>query len=311
MSEVKQVWTEQYRPKTADEYVFIDQAQREQVSSWIKEKAVPNLLLSGPPGSGKTTLAKVLIKELEIHDFDLLFINASRDRGIDMVRDKIKSFSQTMPYGHLKIIVLDEADFMGPDMQAALRGAMEEYSQTVRFILTCNHPNKIIPALHSRCQGFHIDKLDHTEFTSRIATVLISENIEFDLDILDSFVTATYPDLRKCLNSCQMNSVTGKLASPTNSSKSSTDDYKLSAVELIKKGKIREARQLICAQITPQDADDFFRWSYDNLPLWSKTNDGQDEAILIIRKGLVNHQLVADIEINISAMLVELGQIEK
>lgn len=257
-----------------------------------------------------TTLAKILVNALGIDEYDFMQINASRERGIDVIRETVKNFSQTMPFGDLKIILLDEADAITPEGQASLRGAMEEYSESVRFILTCNYPNKIIPALHSRCQGFHIDKLDQTEFTTRVATILISEKIDFDLDVLDSFVKATYPDLRKCLNLVQQNSIEGKLSSPTTNDKS-VSDYKLDAVTLFKKGKIREARTLICSQVRPEEMDDFFRWSYDNLDLWSSTVEGQDEAILIIRRALVNHTLVADAEINIAAMFVELSQIGK
>jgi replication factor C small subunit len=213
-----------------------------------------------------------------------------------------------MPFGDFKIVLLDEADYLSPNAQAALRGVMEEYSQTARFILTCNYPHKIIPALHSRCQGFHIGKVDHTEFTARAATVLVTEGVEFDIDTLDSYVKATYPDLRKCLNLLQMNSVEGKLKSPSESN-AGTADYKLAMVDLFKAGKIREARTLLAAQARPEEMDEIFRWMYDNLDMWSKTPEGQDEAILVIRKGLVNHVSCADAEINLSATLVELSQI--
>jgi DNA polymerase III delta prime subunit len=201
-------------------------------------------------------------------------------------------------------------DYMSANGQAAMRNLMEAYNENARFILTCNYPHKIIPALHSRCQGFHIDSLDKTEFTARTATILIEEGIEFDLDILDTYISASYPDLRKCLNLLQANSVSGVLKTP-NKSDRSTSDYKLSAVELFKAGKIREARQLICSQVRADEMDDFFRWTYDNLDLWSQTDEGKDQAIIIIRNSLVNQSLVADQEILISAMLVELTQIEQ
>lgn len=305
-----QLWTEAYRPDTVDGYVFKDPAQREQVEKWLKQKTIPHLLFSGSAGIGKTTLAKILIKGLDIDDYDLLTINASRERGIDVIRENIKNFSQTMPFGDLKVVLLDEADHLTPDAQASLRGAMEEYASTVRFILTCNYPNKIIPALHSRCQGFHFEKIDHTEFTARVATVLVTEGVEFDLDVLDSFVKATYPDLRKCLNLLQMNSTDGKLVPPGEGDKSASD-YRLDAAALFKKGKVREARTVMCNAARPEEVDAMIRWAYDNLELWADTDEGKDEAILIIRKALVNHALVADPEINISAMMVELAQISR
>lgn len=303
-----ELWTEKYRPTTVAEYVFKDDAQKEQVESWIRQKSIPHLLLSGGAGIGKTTLAKILINQLGVDQFDVKEINASRDNGVDYIRDTITGFVSTMPFGEFKIVLLDEADYLTQNAQAILRGLMEKFADTARFILTCNYPNKIIPALHSRCQGFHFEKIDHSEFTARVATVLITEHIEFDIDTLDSYVKAAYPDLRKCLNLLQMNSVSGALKIPNGTSKTA-GDYKLDMVNLFKTGKIREARTLLCSNARPEDMDDIFRWAYDNLDIWSKTPAGQDEAILIIRQGLVNHALVADFEINLSATITELSQI--
>ena len=305
---MKQLWVEQYRPKDVDGYVFRDEAQRDQVKQWIKEATIPHLLFSGAAGIGKTTLAKILINALNIDEYDVLEINASRTNSVDDIRDSVVNFVSTMPFGDFKIVLLDEADYLSPNAQAALRGVMEEYSQTARFIMTCNYPHKIIPALHSRCQGFHIEKVDHTEFTARAATVLVTEGVDFDIDTLDSYVKATYPDLRKCLNLLQMNTVDLKLKRPSETS-TGTADYKLAMVDLFKSGKIREARQLLSSQARPEEMEEIFKWMYNNLELFSKTPEGQDEAILAIRKGAANVSLVADQEINLSATLVELSQI--
>jgi len=307
---MKQLWVEAYRPKDVDGYVFRDEAQREQVKQWIKEGSIPHLLFSGAAGIGKTTLAKILINQLGIDEYDVLEINASRENNVDTVRDRITNFVQTMPFGSFKVVLLDEADYLSPNAQAALRGVMESYSESARFILTCNYPHKIIPALHSRCQGFHIEKVDHTEFTARAATVLVTEGVEFDLDTLDTYVKSTYPDLRKCLNLLQMNSVDLKLKAPSETG-TGTADYKLTMVDLFKHGKIREARKLLCEQARPEEMEEIFRWLYDNLAMWSATEEGQDEAILVIRKAVVNAPMVADQEINLAACLVELSQIGK
>jgi DNA polymerase III delta prime subunit len=305
---MKQLWVEQYRPKDIEGYVFRDEAQRDQVKQWIKEGSIPHLLFSGAAGIGKTTLAKILINALGVDEYDLLEINASRENNVDNVRNNITSFISTMPFGKFKVVLLDEADYLSPNAQAALRGVMEEYSQTARFIMTCNYPHKIIPALHSRCQGFHIEKVDHTEFTARAATVLVAEGVEFDIDTLDSYVKATYPDLRKCLNLLQMNTVEGILKKPSETG-TGTADYKLAMVDLFKAGKIREARTLLCSQARPEEMEEIFRWMYDNLELFAQTEEQKDEAIIAIRKGAANASLVADQEINLSATFTELIQI--
>jgi len=307
---MKQLWVEQYRPNTVDGYVFVDDAQRQQVQQWIKDGSIPHLMLSGSAGTGKTTLAKLLINQLGVDQYDVMYANGSKDaRKVEWV-DKLINFCQTMPFGKFKVVLIDEADYMNINsVQPALRNLMEDYSQTVRFILTCNFPTKIIPPIHSRCQGFHIAKTDHTEFTARVATILVTEGVEFDLDTLDSYVKATYPDLRKCLNLVQPNSQTGKLVTPSAADKSMRD-WKLDCVELFKAGKVREARTLLCQSSTPEESDEIFRWMYDNLDLFGSTAEQQDQAIVVIRNGIVNIPLIADQEINLSATLIELAQIQ-
>jgi DNA polymerase III delta prime subunit len=186
---------------------------------------------------------------------------------------------------------------------------MEMYHASARFILTCNYPNRVIPALHSRCQGFHIEKVDITEFTARMATVLVTESVDFDLDTLDTYVKATYPDLRKCLNMVQPNSSSGTLVPPAAGDKS-VKDWKLDCVELFKAGRVREARTVLCQSADADESNEIFRWMYDNLDLWAATPEQQDQAIVIIRNGAANVPLVADQEINLSATLIELAGIQ-
>jgi replication factor C small subunit len=212
-----------------------------------------------------------------------------------------------IPFGDFKIVLLDEADYLSVNAQAALRGVMEEYHHIARFILTCNYPNKVIPALHSRCQGFHIAKVDQTEFTARVAEILLTEEVEFDLDVLDTYVKATYPDLRKCINMVQMNNSEGKLLSPSDGD-SGTADWKLDMVELFKAGKIQAARQLLCGSIRAEEMEEVYRWLYDNRSIFGSV-EKQDQAVLVIKQGLVDHTLVVDPEINLAATLIKLANL--
>jgi len=304
---MKELWVEKYRPKNVDGYVFRDEQQRKQAKSWIKEKSIPHLLFSGSAGIGKTTMAKILINELGIEEYDVLELNASRTNSVDEVRNKITNFVQMIPFGPFKVVLLDEADYLSPNAQAALRGVMEEYHSTARFILTCNYPNRIIPAIHSRCQGFHIAKVDQTEFTARVAEILITEGITPDLDTLDTYVKATYPDLRKCINMVQQNVSDGVLNKPSQGDEG-TADWKLEMVELFKAGKITEARQLLCGKLKAEEMEDVYRWLYDNLSIFGD-EEKQDTAVLIIKQGLVDHTLVADPEINLAAVLIKLARL--
>ena len=306
---MKELWIEKYRPKTVGEYVFKDEAQRVQVASWIKEGIIPHLLLSGTAGIGKTTLAKVLCNELGIEEYDILEINASRENNVDTVRDKIINFVSMIPFGPFKVVLLDEADYLTPNAQAILRGVMEQYSSTSRFILTCNYPNRIIPAIHSRCQGYHVEKIDQTEFTARVATILVEENIDFELDDLDTYVKIAYPDLRKCINMLQQHVNEGKLSNPTAGS-SDSSDWKIEMVELFKKTKFAEARKLVCSKARPEEIEDIYRWMYNNIELFGKDEEVKDSALIIIKQGMVDHTLIADPEINLAATMVKLARLQ-
>jgi DNA polymerase III delta prime subunit len=211
-----------------------------------------------------------------------------------------------MPWGEFKVILLDEADHISPEGQAALRGVMEQYHASVRFILTCNYPNMIIPALHSRCQGFHINQLDQTEFTVRVGEILADNNVKFDLETLDAMVRANYPDLRKTINTVQMTIVDNNLVMPDENT--NTSEWRLTMVELFKAGKIADARKLIIKSARPDEYNDIFTWLYKNLDLYAKDDFQYDSCVLAIREGMIKHTQVADPEINLSATLIEISR---
>lgn len=305
------LWTEKYRPQTLNDYVWIDEAQRAQVESWVKSRDIPHILLSGGPGCGKSTLAKLLMKELDVSHGDVRFVNASHHRGIDFIRD-LTGFAETMPNGDYRYIILDEADRLTAEAQDALKSMIEEYSSICRWILTTNRPNKITGPLHSRMQGFHVESLDKEQFITRIAQILINEGIDLNeesLEILDEYVTVTYPDLRKCINMLQQNCKNGVLARPSGSSTASTSEYMVQAVSLFKNGKIHEARKLICENANDSDYEEIYKLLYKNLSWWGSDDETQNKAIVIIANRLRDHALVADPEISLAACLVELSMI--
>lgn len=305
---MKELWVEKYRPKKLDDYVWRDNSQRRQVEQWVKDKSIPHMLLSGSPGIGKTTMAKMLINEIGIEDADVLEVNASRETGIDFIRNKIIPFVQMIPWGPFKVVLLDEADRLSGQAQDSLKGVIEEYSNFARFILTCNTPSRVVPALHSRCQQFHFEKIDQTEYTARAATILVEEGIDFDLETLDNYVKVAYPDLRKCINLLQQHSQNGKLHSPE-ADDSGVKEWKYDMVALFKEGKVTEARKLLCGKLSADEMVDVYRWLYDNIEVFGG-QEQQEKAIMIIKQGMVDHTVCIDSEINLSATLIKLGNIK-
>lgn len=305
------LWTEKYRPKTIEEYVWINDGQRQQVESWIREQEIPHLLLSGGPGVGKSSLAKLLMKALDVDSSDIKFVNASQNTGIDYIRELV-GFIETIPNGKYRYVILDEADRLSAQAQDSLKSMIEEYSAICRWILTTNRPNKIHPPLHSRMQGFHIEQLDREQFVTRVATILITEGIDLkeeNLEILDEYVSVTYPDLRKCINTLQQNCKNGVLARPSHVGGGGMTEYMVQAVHLFKSGKIHEARKLICANAADNDFEEIYSLLYRNLDWFGKDEDTQNKAIVIIANRLKDHSLIADPEIGLSACLIELSML--
>jgi DNA polymerase III delta prime subunit len=240
-----------------------------------------------------------------------MFINASHETGVENLRDKVTNFCRSMAFGDFRVIILDEADYLSPNAQAVLRGMLEQYSNVARFILTCNMPHKIMPALHSRCQGFSFHQLSEDEFKIRLASILAEEGRDFEVDDLTNFVKVMYPDLRKAINTAQQYSSSGKLVLPSAGQNTDTSEWKLEAIAMIQNGRIRQAREHICKKIGMEEYEEVFKFLYRNLEFWGEDLDTQDLAIVIIKEGMVNHSLCGDPEINLSATMVKLDRLRR
>ena len=313
MVDKNDLWVEKYRPSGIDGYVFKNDTMKETVQEWIanpegKRIPFPHLLLTGVQGTGKTTLAYILCNEFEVEKGDILYINASRNSGIDEVRNSITNFCSTYPWGSFKVVILDEVDGFSPAAQKALRAEMETHSDTCRFILTANYPQKIIPAVHSRTQSFHLDGLDDEGFLTRILEVLIAEEVEFEIDDVMVYVEKTKPDLRKCINIIQQNTRSKKLHQFETDAEV-TLDYITEFYKMFVRGDHVAARKYLCANIKDGQFEDVYRFLKKNLDIVGSDDVSQSMAMLAIADGARDHAISFDPEIALSACIIKLSQI--
>ena len=295
------LWVEKYRPTILDNYIG-NEHLKDKVSVYLESGDLPHLLLYGKAGTGKTTLAKLLVKNIEC---DYMYINASDENNVDTVRTKVKKFASTIGFIDMKIIILDEGDYITPNAQAALRNLMETFSKHCRFILTCNYVERIIDPIQSRCQSFQIIPPSRAEVAKHTHDILISENVTHEMDDLKVLIDSGYPDIRRIINSSQRNVVKGKLKLDTNSILQ--NDYKLKLLKILKtqnkKTAFKDIRQLL-ADNKITDFSDLFRLLYDDVDDWGKGHVA--ECILILARYELSDSQVVDKEINAMAMLIEL-----
>ena len=301
MSKNHTLWVEKYRPSTLDSYVG-NEHLKSKVKLYLESGDLPHLLLYGKAGTGKTTLAKLLVNNI---DCDYLYINASDERNIDTVRDKLKQFASTIGFKDLKVIILDEADYLNPNSaQPALRNMMETFSKHCRFILTGNYVEKLIPPIQSRCQSFQIIPPDRKQVAQQLVHILSEESVKYEVKDVADIVNSGYPDIRRVINAAQRQVIDGELKMDENSV--IQNDYKVKVLELLKEDKktaFNGIRKLLLDSKVTQ-YEDLYRLLYDNVDDFGKGHVA--ECILIIAKYQQSDVLVVDKEINAMAMLIEL-----
>jgi len=295
------LWVERYRPKTVEELIA-SPAVKETLQLWLKNKDIPHLLFFSSPGTGKTSIGKILIKHIPC---DSLLINASDENGVDSIRNKVQDFCMTMGAQPLKVMFLDEADRLTPDAQGILRNLMETYSESTRFILTCNYQEKIIPAIKSRSQSFEIKPLSKPEAMKHLVTILTKEKVTFKPEDVAFIVASYFPDLRKIINFAQQSSITGELKIAK--ANTADQDFKMKLIGLLKTpktpGVFNDIRQLV-ADAAFSNYEEVYKFLFDHVDEYS--NGKQAEVILHLADATYQSALVFEREITFVAAMHKL-----
>ena len=305
---IKKPWVEQYRPNSLSDVIFTDERTRRIFASYVKNRELPNLLLYGGPGTGKTSISAALLRDLDVDRLDWIKVNCSNEK-IEALREKVISFAQTMPLGDFKVVRLEEFDYIGHDAQALLRALMEEVSGTCRFIATCNYIAKITPPLRSRFQEFAIAAPNREQVLERAAEILASREIECDIDDLEKIVAAGYPDLRKVIQLLEQSSTSGKLV--LGAGDASVSDWKLQLLPALEASDVKLARKVVCESATAEELQEIYGFLYRNVQRVQKLKGYLDDAIVVLAKYQQMHAFAADKELNVAAMFCELDQLTR
>ena len=295
------LWVEKYRPTDLSTYIG-NQHLRDKVSVYLESGDVPHLLLYGRAGTGKTTLAKIIVKNI---DCDYLYINASDENKVDDVRNKVKTFASSIGFRELKVLILDECDYLTPNAQAALRNLMETFSKHCRFILTCNYVERIIDPIQSRCQPYKIVPPSRKDVAKQMVHILDEEGVTYKLDDVALLVNAGYPDIRRVINSAQRQVVDGKLKVDVNSV--IQNDYKVKLLESLTPNTTMTSIRQLLADNSVTDYNELYKLLYDEIETYSHGKEA--ECILAIAEGQYQDVQVVDKEINFMSTIVKLLRI--
>jgi DNA polymerase III delta prime subunit len=298
---------EKYRPQTLSEYVG-NETVKETIQQYLDSNDIPHLLLHGKAGTGKTTLAKLIVNTIKC---DSMIINASDENNVDTVRTKVKNFASSMGFAGFKVIILDEFDYMTPNAQAILRNLMETFSKHCRFILTCNYHEKIIDPIKSRCQTFAITPPTKKDVAIQVTRILDAEKIKYDVKNVADIISSYYPDIRRILNTCQLQSAKGELKVDHQIMVES--DFKTKLVDLLKanddkRNMFMNIRQAV-ADNKLNDYSEMYSMLYDKVEVYAAGNTAN--VILTIAEGLSKDALVVDKEIVFMSTIIQILNIIK
>jgi len=296
------LWVEKYRPRKLTEYVG-NEHLKQKVSDYLQSGDVPHLLFFGKAGTGKTTLAKLIVNSINC---DHIIINASDENNVDTVRNKVKGFASTVGFKDMKVVILDEFDYMTPNAQAIIRNLMETFSKHCRFILTCNYVEKVIDPIQSRCQTFQIVPPSKKEVAVQISQILGKEQVQFKPTDLVPIIDSSYPDIRKIINTCQLNSTKGELKLDTTSVIDS--DIKSKVVDILKgsdskPNKWKNIRQAV-ADARIQDFTELYTFLYEKVDEYGSSNTSN--IILILSESQHKDALVVDKEITFMSCIIQI-----
>lgn len=301
---LKPVWVEKYRPTQLEQVIMTDERMRSTFQRMITDGDIPNMLIHGSSGTGKSTISRVLLNELKVSKMDTLRIVCA-DEQIGAMRDKVRNFAFTMPLGDFKVVQLEEIDYLSQDAQGLLRTLIEDTQRSCRFIATCNYVNKLLPPLRSRFQEFEFAAPVRDAVLMRLADILDAEKIAYDVEDLVKIVDVGYPDVRKCIHLLFQSSRSGTLVVGT--SDTAASDWKIQLLPLIESGDLKTARKLVCESATREELQDIYRFLYDNIHRAKKLSAKWDEAVVLIADYQRHHGFVADPEIHVAALFIELG----
>lgn len=315
-SSLNKLWVEKYRPTSISEVIFQNDAHSNFFKGVVKSQELPNLLLSGVQGTGKTTISLALMNDLGVHPADVLLVKCS-DVGMNNTRDVVSRFAETMPIGNFKVVRMEEADYLHHTEQAILRHIIEDNSANCRFILTCNYANKLRPSIKSRLQEFEFKAPDQELIFEKMIDMLDQETVKIEteesINILGKIVSATYPDIRKTIQvlqqSCQ--TINDEVQLVWTAADTTGSDYKFKLLDLLEKNDFSAARKLVCENIQREEYEDLYQWMYQNIgkiPKFAQISK-QEQAIVIIADYLFKHASVSHPDINLAAMFITLGQL--